>query len=96
MSNRLLTLACRAGRAVIAPNSVALDVAGLPNEIVHRLTLRAIAALAPAAAPQGPAVSRLIASLQTGNRATVAGILVSGGPVWHFILAPPRRKRVAE
>ena len=85
-----------AGRALLAPHAVRLDVAGLPDELVHRLTLRAIRHLNATAVPQGPAVTRLIARLHGGHRATIAGVAATGGPVWHFIPAPPRRKRVAE
>lgn len=70
---------------------LALDAAGLPDELQRRLVLDVIARLAPDAAPRGPDVQRLLATLRTGGIATLAGVKCVGGPLWRFELAPPRR-----
>lgn len=82
------------GRAVADPAGVTLDAAGLPAALVQRLVARAIAAVAPGAAPRGPDLSRLAMRLAGGGPATLAGVrartLPSGD--WHFTPAPPRRE----
>lgn len=80
-----------AGRAVVAPDWIELDAAGLPVELVRRLTARAIVMLAPSATPRGTDIARLIARLHTGGKATVAGVQATGGATWRFSLAPARR-----
>ncbi len=80
-----------AGRADVRPDSVTLDAAGLPGELVHRLTVRALLTLAPDGALRGDAVTRFIAALSSGKTATLAGIRASGGAVWRFSKAAPRR-----
>ena len=79
------------GRAAIEAGTVLLDVEGLPGEIVRRLVLRAILALNPDAAPDGPAVDRLIDGLRAGRQSTLAGIRVAHGRKWRFTVAPPRK-----
>lgn len=71
--------------------AVALDIAGLPDELLRRLVQRALAAVDPAAAPRGADLARLIASLAEGGVATLAGVRGQGGTVWRFAPAPPRR-----
>jgi tRNA(Ile)-lysidine synthase len=83
-----------AGAAETTGDSVRLDVAGLPEELVRRLVVRAIAMLNPAAQPHGPALATLQARLAGGGTATLAGITVRGGKYWVFSRAPPRRKPV--
>ena len=67
------------------------DPAGLPAELRRRLVLRILAALVPAEPPRGEALQRLLATLEAGGTATLAGIKCEGGPVWRFAPAPPRR-----
>ncbi len=81
-----------AGRAVADAHTVGLDVAGLPGELVRRLVVRAIFHLNPAATPRGPDVVRLIFRLESGGRATLGGIVATGGPLWRFKIAPSHRK----
>lgn len=69
-----------------------LDADGLPEELVRRLVLRALSALATDAAPRGEGISRLIATLRAGGTATLAGVKAEGGDRWRFSLAPPRRR----
>jgi tRNA(Ile)-lysidine synthase len=68
----------------------ALEPGGLPAELCRRLVLRILGDLAPAAAPRGDEVSRLIARLEAGRTATLAGVKASGGACWRFAAAPPR------
>ena len=80
-----------AGGATLGDGSVGLDAAGLPPEITLRLLRRALATVAPEAAPRGDALTRLAARLATGGTATLAGVRATGGPVWRFTAARPRR-----
>ncbi len=79
-----------AGRATLAADAIALDLAGLPADLVRRLVARAIAELAPGAAPRGPDLARLIARLAAGGSGTLAGVRGRGGNLWRFTPAPPR------
>lgn len=72
------------GRAAQQDGEVRLDAAGLPPELQRRLLLRALAALAPGAAPRGPDVARMQAALAAGRSATLAGVRARGGPVWRL------------
>jgi tRNA(Ile)-lysidine synthase len=84
------------GRAVRQGPAIILDAGGLPPVLVRRLVLRALAELDPAAAtPRGAALSRLIAALQGGRTATLAGVRVrmcdQDARLWCFEAAPQRR-----
>ena len=81
-----------AGGAESTANRIALDVAGLPDELVRRLVLRAIATLNPAADPSGPQLAVLQTRLAAGGTGTLAGVKARGGAVWVFSCAAPRRK----
>lgn len=81
-----------AGAAELGVNRIALDVAGLPDELVRRLVLRAIATLNPLAAPHGPSLAALRARLAAGGTGTLAGVKARGGAIWVFSCAAPRRK----
>jgi tRNA(Ile)-lysidine synthase len=87
------TVRAWAGRATATGDMVSLDAAGLPDELVRRLVERAIRHLDPGAAPRGPDVIRLVARLTAGGRASMAGIVATGGPLWIFRIAPPRRQK---
>jgi tRNA(Ile)-lysidine synthase len=63
-----------------------------PVEVVRRLVLRALKRVDPACAPRGAALSRLIASLESGRSATIGNIRARGGKIWTFEPAPPRRQ----
>jgi tRNA(Ile)-lysidine synthase len=71
------------------PDRLALDPSGLPAELRRRLLLELFRA-AGAPAPRGEAVQRLLATLEAGGAATLAGLKCSGGPVWRF---EPEMKR---
>jgi tRNA(Ile)-lysidine synthase len=64
-----------------------------PIEIQRRLVARAVCALATEgeAELRGAEIDRLLAALQAGRTVTLRGVLCSGGEVWRFEKAPPRR-----
>jgi tRNA(Ile)-lysidine synthase len=68
-----------------------LDPDGVPSELLRRLVVRCLAAVAPDAEPRGDQVTVLVASLRDGAVATLAGVKCSGGRLWRFERAPPRR-----
>lgn len=83
--------------AVEPDGTLSLDIAGLPGELRRRLARRAIETLlAPAPLPATAAsngLDRLVATLDTGRGATLAGVAVRPGKRWRFRIAPPRRSR---
>jgi tRNA(Ile)-lysidine synthase len=68
-----------------------LDPADLPPELRRRLLLAILARLNAPAIPRGDEVTRLIAALDMGATATLAGVKCRGGATWRFEPAPPRR-----
>jgi tRNA(Ile)-lysidine synthase len=77
----------------VAGHQIRLDQnAGLPAEYVRRLVLRCLRRIDPDCAPRGAALSRLIATLESGGSATLGTILARGGKTWTFAPAPPRRQ----
>ena len=81
-----------AGATTVDAEAITADVGGLPDELARRLLRRAIATLAPAATPSGPAVATLQRRLAAGGTGTLAGVMARGGTIWHFTRAAPRRK----
>jgi len=81
-----------AERAAPDNDGLVVDTSGLPVEIVRRLVLRALGEVAPGAAPRGAELMRLIADLEAGRTATLAGVKAQGGDRWRFASAPPRRR----
>jgi len=77
-------------RATRDRGAILVDAAGLPDELVRRLVVRALAELG-VADPDGPAVARLIVRLAADGTATLGGVRASGGAVWRFAPAPPPR-----
>lgn len=73
-------------------DGIECDPSDLPAEIIRRLVLMAVRTINPAALPRGDDIGRLIASLQSGGVATLAGVRCAGGERWRFTLAPPHRK----
>jgi tRNA(Ile)-lysidine synthase len=73
-----------------APTGLTFDAAGLPAELRRRALLRLLALLVPAAPPRGEAVQRLLAALEAGEVATLAGVKCEGGAVWRLGPEPPR------
>ena len=66
---------------------------GVPREIRRRVVARAIARLAKEGAAgglRGREVEQLLAALAAGRKATLRGVLCSGGKQWRFERAPAR------
>lgn len=78
-------------RVEAVAGGLAFDPEGVPAELRRRALLRLLALLVPADPPRGEAVQRLLATLDAGGAATLAGVRCEGGPVWRFTPAPPRR-----
>lgn len=80
-----------AERTESAAHGLTFDAADLPRELRRRALLRLLALLVPADPPRGEAVQHLLAMLEAGEVATLAGVRCAGGVVWRLSLAPPRR-----
>jgi tRNA(Ile)-lysidine synthase len=80
-----------AARAEVGEGAVTLRPHGLPPELLRRLVLRCLRTLAAEAQPRGEPLASLIARLRDGGTATLCGIKASGGEIWRFEPAPPRR-----
>jgi tRNA(Ile)-lysidine synthase len=68
-----------------------------PREIRRRIVRRAVLALAregQANELRGGELDRLLVALATGRRATLRGVLCTGGAEWRFIPAPNRTRPV--
>ena len=70
--------------------------ANVPAEICRRLVLRCLRKIDPDCAPRGVPLSRLIATLESGDSGTLGNVAVRGGDSWHFGPAPPRRATVSQ
>lgn len=68
-----------------------LDPAGLPAELLRRLLRRALDRQQPGLDPSGPELDRLVAMLESGGKASIGGLLATGGARWRIAPAPPRR-----
>lgn len=68
-----------------------LDPSALPSELLRRLAARCLRTLVAPADPRGEQISALIVSLARGETMTLAGVKCTGGRVWRFEPAPPRR-----
>jgi tRNA(Ile)-lysidine synthase len=69
-------------------------VPSAPLEIRRRIVRRVVASLASEGLLnplRGSELDRLVAALSRGGRATLRGVLCSGGKVWRFSRAPRRR-----
>lgn len=82
-------------RTAEAGDSVTLDPAGIPAELVRRLVMACTRRIDPAAAPDGPTLTRAVSALTAGDTATIGQVLVRPGERWRFAAAPPRRPRKA-
>jgi tRNA(Ile)-lysidine synthase len=80
-----------AERAKREGETLRLEQAGLPRELLRRLVLRALRTVVDGDAPRGEQVATLIADLERGGIVTLAGVKCSGGKTWRFEPAPPRR-----
>lgn len=80
-----------AERTESAPGGLTVDASDLPPELRRRVVVRLLALLVPADPPRGEAVQRLLAALEAGETATLAGVKCEGGAIWRLSPAPPRR-----
>lgn len=78
-------------RAAVEEDRLSLDLADLPHELRRRLVARALKMVASGAPPRGSGLDRLIAAVDAGEVATLAGVVVRPGPRWRFAPAPPHR-----
>jgi tRNA(Ile)-lysidine synthase len=74
-------------------NGYTLTLPAVPPELARRVITACIGKLNPSAKLRGDALDRLLATLQRGTTATLAGVKCSGGTDWHFTRAPPRRTK---
>jgi tRNA(Ile)-lysidine synthase len=81
-----------AARAEAEADGLTLRPQGLPPELLRRLVLRCLEAVAPGARPRGEKLAAFIARLHGGSVATLSGVKGTGGEVWRFERAPPRRQ----
>ena len=81
-----------AERAAGSADAATIDVEGLPAELRRRLLRHMLRRIAPEADPRGDDLSRLLATLERGGVATLAGVKCRGGTLWRFERAPPRRR----
>ena len=83
-------------RAIVEAGEVRFDPAGLPDEILRRFARRAVLRLATEGAGadlRGGELDQLLPVLRSGKRATLRGVVCSGGKIWRFIPAPNRTRR---
>lgn len=73
-------------------DSIAYRPEGTPQEILRRITSRAVRRLATEGGGdlRGPELDRLLATLGEGGSATLRGVLCRGGDEWRFSRAPGR------
>ena len=80
-----------ADRSRVDGDMLRLDPSELPAELLRRLLLRALRRVDPHAAPRGEELSRLLATLDQGGGATLAGVKAGAEEgIWSFAPAPPR------
>jgi tRNA(Ile)-lysidine synthase len=75
-------------------NEIVYKPVDAPREIRRRIVRRAVFALASEGAgtePRGRELDQLLTALRAGKRATLRGVLCSGGSEWRFMRAPARR-----
>lgn len=86
-----MTQRLAAERITADGENIMLDPGGLPIELQRRLLLTALRSIDAEANPRGEAMDRLLVALQNGERMSSGHIDCSGGNVWQFRVAPPRR-----
>ena len=78
-------------RLAFADGAARLDVEAVPREYRRRLLLMIFAVLVPEARLRGDSLDRLLAALERGEVATLAGLRCEPGSQWRFAPAAPRR-----
>ena len=79
------------------PDQVVFRPEGLPPEILRRLVERALVLLKTEGTNvdlRGRELDPLLETLRSGGRATLRGVLCTGGEEWRFVPAPNRTRRV--
>jgi tRNA(Ile)-lysidine synthase len=79
------------------PDQIVFRTDGLPPEIQRRLVERALALLKAEGTNvhlRGRELDPLLETLRSGGRATLRGVLCTGGEEWRFVPAPNRTRRV--
>lgn len=71
--------------------ALSFDPNDLPPELVRRIILACLRRIVPTTAPRGDALDRLMIALANGQTTTLSGVKCTGGPIWRFTPAPPRR-----
>lgn len=81
------------GRVERTADGFILEAEGLPAELGRRLVVAILARMEAGPPPRGAEVTRLLARLEEGGIATLAGVRCVGGADgrWRFEPAPPRR-----
>lgn len=79
-------------RVEAAPGGLSFAAQNVPPELRRRVLLRVLALLVPTNPPRGEAVQRLLARLDAGGTATLAGVVCRGGAIWRFESEPARRR----
>lgn len=70
--------------------ALVLTLPPIPRELARRLIAACLLKLNPDAKLRGDALDRMLATLQHGGIATLAGVKCSGGATWCFTRAAPR------
>lgn len=79
-------------RVKVDGERLVFDAAGLPAELVRRIVERCLRKLNPRAQCDGAKLTRLLALLHSGRKATLDGVACDArGADWVFTLAPARR-----
>jgi tRNA(Ile)-lysidine synthase len=65
--------------------------ADIPAEVLRRLVLRCVRRFDPDVKPRGEPLTMLIKTLESGGRSTLSNVVATGGRIWLFAPAPPRR-----
>lgn len=76
---------------VVEGTSVAFTPGTAPHDIVRRALIHLFSRQF-GVRPDGPALARLMTTLEAGGTATLGDVLARGGAIWHFSPAPPRRR----
>jgi tRNA(Ile)-lysidine synthase len=73
--------------------TVLLRPEGVPEELLRRILLLCLHRISPEAEPRGDQVTALIRTLRVRGSSTLAGVKCTGGAIFRFEPAPPRRSR---
>jgi tRNA(Ile)-lysidine synthase len=64
---------------------------GIAEELMRRILLHCLRQISPDAEPRGDQLTALIRTLHAGRTSTLAGVKCTGGTIFRFEPAPPRR-----